>query len=252
MKEIEISGNHIEVSMLEKAQIIPFGTPPAQIIMFAHQCKVLGLDPINKEVFLIKRNSKQGDVYSLTTSLAGMQKKANQTGLYAGCSDVVYNKLSNGSFKTKAELNGQLPITAHVTIYKIVQGQKVGFENSVSFNEFYGNASGFSMARTMPYVMIDKVVKMRALKDAFAAELSGLGIEEEADAIEGKTVYAESVEVGINSDDLNDAKKKVSACGSRNDLKLLYNSNPNLYSKCAELFIEKQKEIDENNAPVTD
>jgi len=181
-----------------------------------------------------------------------MQKKANQTGLYAGCSDVVYNKLSNGSFKTKAELNGQLPITAHVTIYKIVQGQKVGFENSVSFNEFYGNASGFSMARTMPYVMIDKVVKMRALKDAFAAELSGLGIEEEADAIEGKTVYAESVEVGINSDDLNDAKKKVSACGSRNDLKLLYNSNPNLYSKCAELFIEKQKEIDENNAPVTD
>ena len=103
MKEIEISGNHIEVSMLEKAQIIPFGTPPAQIIMFAHQCKVLGLDPINKEVFLIVRNSKEhGAVYSLTTSLAGMQKKANQTGLYAGCSDVVYNKMSNGTFKTKA------------------------------------------------------------------------------------------------------------------------------------------------------
>jgi hypothetical protein len=145
-----------------------------------------------------------------------------------------------------------LPITAHVTIYKIVQGQRVGFENSVSFNEFYGNASGFSMARTMPLVMIDKVVKMRALKDAFAAELSGLGIEEEADAIEGKTVYAESVEVGIGSDDLIEAKKKVSSCESKDDLKLLYNSNPNLYSKCSELFTQRKLEIDENNAPITD
>lgn len=246
MKEIILSGQSVQIDMLVKAGIIPHGTPPEQIVMFAHTCKVMNLDPIKKEVYLIPRNTKNGKIYSVCVSIDGMRKKASETGLYMGCTDVVYNKKSDGAYQTKADLNGVLPQTAHIIVYKMVQGQKCAFENSVSFKEFYGNSSDYSLAKTMPLVMIDKVVKMRALKDAFSAELGSLSIEEETPAYEGNTMQAVEV-TGYDVEEEKRIEKIVQSLNTREELAQLYNANRQKYSIYGEVFTQRKNEIDEQN-----
>jgi hypothetical protein len=93
----------------------------------------------------------------------------------------------------------------------------------------------------MPFNMIAKCARAKALKIAFSDELSGLHIEEEKAAFEDATIQAAEVNssVEINVEDL---KTKILSCENRGALINLYHLNPG-HKQYAALFTEMANAI---------
>lgn len=182
-----------DIQVLEQAGIIPQGTPPAQIQVFAHVAKERGLSPFSKEIYLVK----YGQIFSTIVGINGLRKIAAQTGEYAGCDDVKYNLQPDGQFLTAAQIIKTAPAgwpsTATVTVYRMVQGQRCPFTHTAVFNEFKGSGPKW---QSMPFQMIGKVAEAFALRKAFSECVGGgLDIEEEQGAYEqAQVVEAYSVE----------------------------------------------------------
>ena len=175
-----------QIKTLADAGIIPANTPPAQIEVFAHTCGKLGLDPFTKEVHLVAyKNYRTGEyTYSTIVGIHGLEKKAAESGVFAGVDAPVFNYRSDGSSQTMAELSTQkqLPISCRVTVYKIVAGLRVPFTAEALWSE-YGNEKNPNWA-SRPFHMLGKVAKAHALRMAFPNETKGLHIDEEAVAFE--------------------------------------------------------------------
>jgi len=174
-----------EIKILVQAQIIPPNTPPAIIKVFSDVCKMHGLSPAKKEVFLLPYNVKvnangrdEWQVrYATIVGRDGLRIKAQRTGQLAGIDQPVYD-----DNKTIAMFKpGELPLSCTVTVYRFVSGQKCAFTSSVSFSEF---SSGKQKWASMPFHMIAKVAECHALKMAFGEETSGLHVEEEMAAFQ--------------------------------------------------------------------
>ena len=87
---------------------------------------------------------------------------------------------------------------------------------------------------------------MRALKDAFSAELGSLSIEEETPAYEGNTMQAVEV-TGYDVEEEKRIEKIVQSLNTREELAQLYNANRQKYSIYGEVFTQRKNEIDEQN-----
>jgi phage recombination protein Bet len=159
-------------------------------------CKQHDLSPFKKEIYLLKTGGKNGDKYHTIVGIDGVRTKAARTGQYAGKTDVRYNLRSDGTYQTAAELKAikAIPITATITVKRVVCGVIAEFTHTAVFAEFYPNVadgkSDFSKAAQMPFQMIAKVAESFALKQGFSDQLSGLHIEEEAAAFEDVTIKA--------------------------------------------------------------
>ncbi|MGL4641325.1 MAG: recombinase RecT [Shewanella sp.] len=175
-----------DLETLSRSGIIPQGTPPAQVAVFAKACSDHGLSPFKKEIYLIG----QGGKYHIVVGIDGMRSKAARTGQLAGCTDAKFNMSSDGTFLTAADVkaSGKMPISATVTVFRIVCGIKCEFTHTAAFSEFYpqvaSGGGGFSKASTMQCQMIAKVAESFAIKKGFADETAGLHIEEEASAFQ--------------------------------------------------------------------
>ena len=162
--------------VLEQAGVIPRGTPPAQVSVFAEVARRHGLDPFTKEVHLVG----YGGNYSVIVGINGLRGRASDTGLHAGTDDPQFNLQPNGDYHTLATLTKakRMPetCTATVTVYKMIGGQRVPFTATVAFAEFTTNKNKWA---TMPYQMIGKVAESHALRKAFPRQVSGLYLDEE-------------------------------------------------------------------------
>ena len=166
-----------DLKTLEQAGIIPPNTPPAQVAVFAQICKEKGLSPFSKEAHLVGYGGK----YSVIIGINGIRKIAAKTKELGGTEDAKFNLTSDGSYFTAAELaSGQKkPLTATVTVYRVVGGIRCPFTHTAVFAEFAGSGKW----QTMPFQMIAKVAESFALRKGFGDETSGLLIEEELDAV---------------------------------------------------------------------
>ena len=222
-----------QIETLAQAGVIPSGTPAAQVEVFAEACRQHGLSPFKKEIYLVR----YGNTYSNIVGIEGLQQKAARTGRFAGVDPEKYDLKADGSYLTAADLKeqGRRPLSCTVTIYSIIGGVRCPFTATAVFDEYYPNPSG--KAATMPYNMISKCARAKALKMAFSDELAGLSIEEEAAAHSDTTIKAVEVnpENGIDTEAL---QAKIDACQDKEALAKLYKSSP-LYRKFAELFTER-------------
>lgn len=185
MKEIQLSNE--QINTLSKAGVIPDGTPLPIIQVFAETCKQHNLSPFKKEIYLVAYGKK----YHTIIGIDGARSKAARTGQYAGKSDAKFNLKSNGEFMTAFDVkeSGKPPVSATVTVKRIVGGVLCDFTHTAVFSEFYpsfGKAGDYSKAGVMPIQMISKVAESFALKQAFSDELAGLHIEEEGEAFEAQ------------------------------------------------------------------
>lgn len=165
-----------QIDTLAKSGVIPPNTPPETVALFAETCRQHDLSPFKKELYLLK----YGNQYATIIGIDGLRAKAAKTGQIGGVSDTEYNRQSDGSFLTAAEIkqSGKNPVTATVTVYRIICGHRVPFTHTAVFSEFYGSGSGKS--QSMPCQMISKVAEAHAWKKGFSDQLAGLHIEEEA------------------------------------------------------------------------
>jgi len=176
-----------QIQTLADAGVIPKGTPPAIVSVFATMCAQHGLSPFKREIYLVQYGSK----YSYIVGIDGMRAKAARSGLLAGKDDVKFDLQPDGSFKTAAQLVAEkkMPTTASVTVYKLVGGLRCPFSKTVVFRE-YCPATPAQKWASMPFNMIEKCAEAAALRAAFADETAGLHIEEERAAIQDVTVSA--------------------------------------------------------------
>ncbi len=204
-----------DLKTLEQAGIIPPNTPPAQVAVFAQICKEKGLSPFSKEAHLVGYGGK----YSVIIGINGLRKIASQTGALGGTEDAKFNLTSDGKFFTAAELAAQnkKPLTATVTVYRVVGGARCPFTHTAVFSEFAGSGKW----QTMPFQMIAKVAEAFALRKGFADVTGGLDIAEEGDAImdtqEYSPIHAKRDSLKDQVDRCNFDDRKVAVLYSRID-----------------------------------
>lgn len=133
--------------------------------LFLYQCQRTGLDPLSRQIHAVKRSGK----LVIQTGIDGYYLIADRTGLYAGSDDAVYTPE-----------DGDFPIKATVTVYKLVNGQRQPFTRSARWKEYYpGKSSQSFMWEKMPFHMLGKCAAALALRAAFPQELSGVYTSEE-------------------------------------------------------------------------
>jgi phage recombination protein Bet len=236
-----------QIETLAQAGVIPTGTPPAQVEVFAESCRQHGLSPFKKEIYLVAYNTKNGTQYHTIVGIDGLQQKAARTGRFAGVDMERFNEQSDGTYKTAAELKAakELPISCTVTVWAIIAGIRCPFTATVLFAEYYPSVQAgrdnYSKAATMPFNMIAKCARAKALKMAFSDELSGLHIEEEKAAFEDTTIQAAEIDPAKGVD-LEALQTDIEMCSTIEMLTLLYKSNP-AHKAHAAMFTQRANEI---------
>ena len=134
---------------------------------FVHVAKAKGLDPLQNQLAISLHYNKKSRDYDMAiiTQIDGHRLIADRTGGYAGSDDAEYTW--NGDSK---------PLSAKVTVYKMVEGQRCPFAATAFMDEYN---PGTLMWQRMGRLMIAKCAEALALRKAFPAELSGLYVDEE-------------------------------------------------------------------------
>jgi phage recombination protein Bet len=192
------------------------GANEDELKLFLLVARRTGLDPFMKQVYFIKRwDSRTGqEMGTIQVGIDGLRAIAEKTGEYAGSDDIEFDEkpgAKNPTFLSKATS----------TVYRIVQGQRVGFTATARWSEYYpGDKQGF-MWRKMPYAMLGKCAEALALRKAFPQNMSSLYVHEEMDqAKEHSTVVVNATgESGYsengNSGNTNEAYEKALTLVSR-------------------------------------
>ncbi len=175
------------------------GATDDEMALFLHQCKRTGLDPLARQIYFQKYNTRSGPQMAIITGIDGYRLTADRTGLYAGNDDAEFNGVVN---VTRYQNQFKAPKKATVTIWKIVGGQRCPFTASALWSEYYPGEKKGNMWQKMPMTMLAKCAEAKALRKAFPADLSGIYTRDEmqqADLIEAP--YIEKPQLTQPSDD---------------------------------------------------
>ena len=178
---------------------IAVGATDDELQMFLYVAQRSQLDPLLKQIYLVKRYDSKtgGEKATIQIGIDGLRSVAERTGKYAGSDDPVYEKVP-GLDK---------PIKATVTIWKIVEGQRVSFTASARWSEYCPGEKLAFMWNSKPYLMLGKVAEALALRKAFPTQASGLYVHEEMDkANDSSIVIANPSESSSPKDNSKDVE----------------------------------------------
>jgi phage recombination protein Bet len=140
------------------------GATPDEVKVFLYISNKVGLDPLAKQIYLVKR----GGVMTPQTGIDGYRAIAERTQQLAGISDVEYDSEDKKN-----------PNKATVTVYRMVNGNRIGFTASARWTEYKPGEKLDFMWRKMPYLMLGKCAESLALRKAFPNDLNGIYTEDE-------------------------------------------------------------------------
>ena len=180
--------NYADPAMVETLKAtVAAGATDAEFVMFAELCKATGLNPFKKEVWFVKskgyRNKQGEDVpgkCQIMTGVNGYLAIANRHPQFDGMETEVVRDEKTGK-----------PIKAICKVYR--KDRRVAHTADAYFSEYYQPTFSGKQGiwDKLPSVMIAKVAKSLALREAFSQELNGLYTEEEMP----KEFAAPSIEV---------------------------------------------------------
>lgn len=163
-------------------QTIAKGCTNDELELFMHSCKRLGLDPISKQIYAIKR----GNVMTIQTSIDGYRLIADRSGKYMPGREPTYAYDNTGRLVS-------------ATSYVKKMGPD-GTWHEVASTAFMAEYDGgVNLWKKMPHVMLAKCAETAALRRAFPAEMSGIYTDEEmsqADAhVDKRTGEVKAIEI---------------------------------------------------------
>lgn len=178
------------------------GAMPDEFSLFLYTAKARGLNPLLKQIYLIKRKQKRGDrwvdVGTIQTGIDGFRLIANRT-----------RKLKGVERGIKREDNGKLYAWARVWRK---DWEHPAYEE-VSLDEYKGETP---LWHRMPEQMLKKCAEVAALRMAFPEDLGGLYSHEEmeqADKPEEIVVGPVSPEViKAESNEFKETQKAMKDC----------------------------------------
>lgn len=157
-----------EWNQLIREQLAPEITDP-ELVMFAEVCKRTNLEPFAapRQIYPVMRydGRLKRKKMVIQTGIDGFRAVAERTGAYAGSDDAEFEGVIDGT---------DWPAIAKVTVWKIVQGQRVPFTASARWSEFYPGDKQGNMWKRMPHVMLSKVAEAAALRKGFPQQLGSL------------------------------------------------------------------------------
>lgn len=152
---------------LVRKTIAPDATP-AELDLYLYDCKRQNVHPLDRLLHFTKRGGK----YTPITSIDLMRARASDTGELAGNDDAEFEANPSGGF----------PVSAKVTVWRLVSGHRCPFTATARWNEYYpGDGKEGFMWRKMSHVMLAKCAESLALRKAFPRQLAGLYSREEMD-----------------------------------------------------------------------
>lgn len=141
------------------------GATADELKLFLYDCQRQGVHPLDKLLHFTKRAGR----YTPITSIDFMRIRAAETGEYAGSDDAAF--VAGESY----------PLEAHVTVWRLVQGQRCAFGATARWAEYYPGDKEGHMWRKMPHTMLAKCAEALALRKGFPRQLAGLYAREELD-----------------------------------------------------------------------
>jgi phage recombination protein Bet len=186
-KAIEVAGsNSKEITNQawtdEQVQLIKNtvarGSTDDELKLFLYTARRTGLDPLTKQIHFVKRKvwNKQKQCYeeigTIQTGIDGYRAIAERSKTLAGIDDAVVEETEGSKYPSKSS----------VTVYRMVEGQRVGFTASARWTEYAStdrDGKPQQMWNKMPYLMLGKCAEALALRKAFPNDLSGLYTFEE-------------------------------------------------------------------------
>ena len=150
------------------------GASPVEVEFFMQVAQRCKLDPFRRQIHAVKRWDSKAKRETLTfqVGIDGLRAIAARTGEYAGNDDPAFVTESNVWHPTKAT----------VTVYRMVQGQRIPFTASVFWDEYVQTTregAVTSMWQQRPFGQLGKCAEAAALRKAFPEESGGLYTEEE-------------------------------------------------------------------------
>ena len=151
------------------------GCTDGELQYFLSVAQQSGLNPWKKQIYAIKRRSKNGpDTLTIQTGIDGYRLVAARTGSYAGSDSPMFDEgLTAHEF---AKTGRKHPTSASVTVYRVVGGHRCPFTGEVLWMEFSQNTP---MWGKMPCNQLAKCAEAQALRKAFPDAVEGLDTGEE-------------------------------------------------------------------------
>jgi phage recombination protein Bet len=144
---------------------VAMGATDAELKLYLYDCQRQGVHPLDRLLHFTKRGGK----YTPVTSIDLMRIRAAETNEYAGSDDAVLLPTDDQ------------PLSATVTVWRMVQGQRCPFTATARWKEYCPPAGQDHMWRKMPATMLAKCAEALALRKGFPRQLAGLYAREELD-----------------------------------------------------------------------
>lgn len=178
---LALTGDQTAWSEVQQAALAHIGiaeAPPADQQVFMHVCQRTGLDPFNREIYMIPRKERGQDKWTIQTGIDGFRKRAEQHPQYAGTLDPEW--CGEDGVWRDAWVDRRPPVAARVKVLRHDRANPISLP--VRFAEFAatfadGNLQG--QWKTKPAHMIGKVAEAASLRKAFPADFAGLYTDDE-------------------------------------------------------------------------
>lgn len=240
-----------QVDLIKRTIMPKEGCTNDELQLFLHQCQKKNLDPLNKEIYAIKRKGK----LSIETSIDGFRLIAARTNERDG-EDAPLWCGYDGVWKD-VWVSDEAPAACKYTVYR--KGQSRPYHAVARFSSYaqtdqYGEPQ--HNWRTRADLMIAKCAEALALRKAFPQELAGVYTRDEMEQADNEVDYVQKPKV-TEKDLLTLRKVAVNRGYSRDEFEKFCKqqsakgwSLDDVYEAANNFFTEKESE--DEREPVID